>query len=298
MANIIGALFVGLVLGLLGSGGSTIMVPILVYVVGHDAKISIAESMAIVGAISIVGAIPYGFAKQIDWRSVWLFGLPAMLGTFLGAWLGGRSTDAVQLVVFGIVLIAAAIFMIRNAFGRRIATDPDEAYSPSPFNVSRAVAIVSEGIVVGTITGFVGVGGGFLIVPALLIFGRLPMRLAIGTSLVIIAMKSAIGFAKYQHYLTEHGLSVDWPTVILFIAVGLGGCFVGQRLNTSLNQRMLKQVFAVFLILIGALVIFKEGGKLFATPDSEPTSGIITQPLSYNTPTTRPYITLQENVIR
>lgn len=295
MANIIGALFVGLVLGLLGSGGSTIMVPILVYVVGHDAKISIAESMAIVGAISIIGAIPYGRAKQIDWRSVWLFGLPAMLGTFIGAWLGGLSTDAVQLVVFGVVLISAAIFMIRNAFGRIVATDPDTAYSPSPLTASRTTAILIEGIVVGTITGFVGVGGGFLIVPALLIFGKLPMRLAIGTSLIIIAMKSAIGFAKYQHYLTEHGLSVDWPTIILFIAVGLGGCFVGQRLNTSLNQRVLKQVFAVFLILIGALVIVKEGGKLFESPDAESSKDSITHSVPYASPTIRPFISPKEN---
>lgn len=280
MANIFGAVFVGLVLGLLGSGGSTIMVPILVYVVGHDAKISIAESMAIVGAISIIGAIPYGRAKQIDWRSVWLFGLPAMLGTFGGAWLGGLSTDAVQLVVFGVVLIAAAVFMIRNAFGRVVEVEAEIAAAVDPLTLSRTAAILVEGIVVGTITGFVGVGGGFLIVPALLIFGKLPMRQAIGTSLIIISMKSAIGFGKYHHYLTEHGLSVDWPTIILFVAVGLVGCFFGQKLNTSLNQRLLKQVFAIFLIMIGALVIVKEGGKLFAASDVESSK----DPISHSAP--------------
>lgn len=264
MTNIIGALLVGLVLGLLGSGGSTIMVPILVYLVGHDAKISIAESMAIVGVISIAGAIPYARSKQIDWRSVWLFGLPAMLGTFIGAWLGGLSTDAIQLVVFGVVLIGAAIFMIRSAFGKVRQTNPDEVYQPSPLTAARSLAILIEGLVVGAITGFVGVGGGFLIVPALLIFGKLPIRLAIGTSLIIIAMKSAIGFAKYQHYLTEHGLSVDWSTIALFIVVGLGGCFFGQRLNAKLNQRLLRQIFAVFLIVIGTLVIIKESGKTTA----------------------------------
>ena len=109
---IIGALIIGLTLGMLGSGGSAITVPILVYLVGHGTKESIAESMAIVGLISIFAAIPYAKSNQIDWRSVWFFGIPGMFGTLAGAWLGGIASEALQLVVFGGVLLAAAYSML------------------------------------------------------------------------------------------------------------------------------------------------------------------------------------------
>ena len=249
---IIGAIIVGLILGLLGSGGSAIMVPILVYLVGHDAKISIAESMAIVGAISLAGAIPYAKKKLINWNSVVLFGIPAMAGTFLGAWLGGLASDAVQLTVFGAVLLLSAGLMIRKAFGKEKAIEAHESGERSPVTLLRGLLIVLEGIAVGTLTGFVGVGGGFLIVPALFILGKLPMRTAIATSLVIIVMKSLVGFLKYQQYLSAHDQSVDWATIAIFIGVGVGGCFFGQQLNSQLNQRALKQAFAIFLVFVGA----------------------------------------------
>ena len=256
---LVGALIIGLTLGLLGSGGSAITVPVLVYLVGHATKQSIAESMAIVGLISIAAAIPYAKGKQIDWRSVWYFGIPGMFGTFIGAWLGGLSSAALQLVVFGGVLMAAAYVMLRKPKSSE-AESEDVSQLPS----SPIWKIAIEGTVVGIITGFVGVGGGFLIVPALVVFGRLPMRLAIGTSLVIIAMKSAIGFAKYQQYLMTHEMSVDLQTVSIFVAIGVVGSLVGKSINARLNQRVLKQVFAVFLILLGGFVIVREGSRLFS----------------------------------
>lgn len=278
---VVGALFVGLVLGLLGSGGSTVMVPILVYLVGHDAKVSIAESMAIVGAISIVGVIPFARAKQVHWRSVFLFGLPAMAGTFLGAYLGGLASDAMQLVVFGLVVLAAAVLMIKKSFGQKsLAAEANAEETPlkNPTAIGNLVVIV-EGVLVGILTGFVGVGGGFLIVPALLIFAKLPMRMAIGTSLVIIVFKCIVGFAKYQSYLLNHDLSVDWQAIGIFSLVGVGGCVVGQQLNAKLNQRVLKQVFAVFLVLIGSFVIIREGSSLLQSknqPDQPEQASILT----------------------
>lgn len=269
---VIGAIIVGLILGLLGSGGSAIMVPILVYLVGHDAKISIAESMAIVGAIALTGAVPYARRKQVDWHSVALFGIPAMLGTFIGAWLGGLATDAVQLTVFGAVLLLAAGFMIRKAFGEKTTASIEKALPPPKHTFFRGGLVVLEGTAVGALTGFVGVGGGFLIVPALLILGQLPMRTAIGTSLVVIVLKSAVGFLKYQNFLTEHNLSVDWATIGIFVGVGIMGCFIGQALNSILNQRALKQAFAVFLVLIGAFVIAKEGSELLQPNSGQPIS--------------------------
>ena len=138
---------------------------ILVYLVGHDAKVSIAESMAIVGAISVTGAIPFARAKQVHWRSVFLFGLPAMAGTFLGAYLGGLASDAMQLVVFGLVVLAAAVLMIKKSFGKKSLAaeqDLDEAPLKNPTAIGNLMIVV-EGIAVGALTGFVGVGGGFLI---------------------------------------------------------------------------------------------------------------------------------------
>lgn len=253
-----GALIIGLTLGLLGSGGSAITVPVLVYLVGHGTKQSIAESMAIVGLISVAAAIPYAFSKQIDWRSVLYFGIPGMLGTLAGAWLGGLATAALQLIVFGGVLIAAAYVMFRNP-------QPDENEDeerPEERERSPIWKIAIEGAVVGIVTGFVGVGGGFLIVPALVVFGKLPMRLAIGTSLVIIAAKAAVGFAKYQQYLLAHDLSVDVRTILTFVLIGAVGSLIGKLVNARLNQGILKKVFAVFLIVLGGFVIVNEAAKL------------------------------------
>ena len=157
-----GALVIGLSLGMLGSGGSAITVPVLIYLVGHGPKESIAESMAIVGLISMAAAIPYARARQIDWRSVWYFGIPGMLGTYGGAWLGGVASASVQLIVFGSVLFVAATMMLRRSKGTALDREGSDHQS--------AIWIVAiEGLIVGVVTGFVGVGGGFLIVPALVV---------------------------------------------------------------------------------------------------------------------------------
>lgn len=258
---LIGSMLIGITLGLLGSGGSAITVPILVYLVGHGAKESIAESMAIVGLISIAAAVPYANAKQIDWRSVACFGLPGMVGTFFGAWLGGLAAEALQLVVFGSVLLAAAYVMFRRSKGSGVtAGDTD-----GPIHRAPAWQVMLEGVVVGTVTGFVGVGGGFLIVPALVILGKLPMRLAIGTSLVIIIINAAVGFAKYEHFLLAHEMTVNWQTILVFTSVGIVGSIIGHKINARMNQQVLRTVFAGFLVLLGGFVIFHEGSKLVST---------------------------------
>ena len=267
---LVGAILIGLTLGMLGSGGSAITVPVLVYLVGHSGKVSIAESMAIVGLISLAAAIPYGRTRQIDWRSVIYFGIPGMLGTFAGSWLGGIASEVLQLVVFGFVLLAAAYFMLRKpkaGVGAAVREFPDE--DAEPFKPPIPI-VALEGMLVGILTGFVGVGGGFLIVPALVILGRLPMRLAIGTSLVIIAAKSAVGFMKYQQYLLSQELSVDVQTIVIFTVIGILGSMVGRAINQRLNQQLLKRVFAVFLVLLGGFVIVREGSKFFRHPIPNP----------------------------
>lgn len=267
---LIGAILIGVTLGMLGSGGSAITVPVLVYLVGHSGKVSIAESMAIVGLISLAAAIPYGRNKQIDWRSVVYFGIPGMLGTYAGSWLGGIASEVVQLLVFGFVLLGAAWSMLRK---RKIKPNELQELEEAEETVTYQPPIPKvalEGTLVGILTGFVGVGGGFLIVPALVILGHLPMRLAIGTSLVIIAAKSAVGFAKYQHYLLNHELSVDMQTIVIFTVIGILGSVVGRAINQRLNQLVLKRVFAVFLMLLGGFVIIHEGSKFFGQPQPKP----------------------------
>lgn len=266
--ELMGALMIGVTLGLLGSGGSAITVPVLVYLVGHGAKQSIAESMAIVGLISVAAAVPYAKSKLVDWKKVWTFGVPGMFGTFIGAWLGGIVTDAMQLAVFGGVLISAAYAMFCK-------TSSDEG-PETDFRVSPIWKVVLEGTIVGIVTGFVGVGGGFLIVPALVVLGRLPIRVAIGTSLVIIACKAAIGFAKYQHYLLAHNSSVDSVTILTFVLIGVAGSLLGKSLNTRLDQATLNHVFGVFLILLGGFVLLQQGSKLvFTDGDNKPENTIV-----------------------
>lgn len=253
---IIGALTIGLSLGLLGSGGSAITVPVLVYVVGHSPKESVAESMAIVGLISIAAAIPYAKSKDIDWNSVWIFGIPAMIGTLLGAWLAGFASGELQLMVFGGVLLLAVTLMVRK---------PGPTGDDCRSEIARDSAIwkmAIEGSVVGVVTGFVGVGGGFLIVPALVLMRKIPMRLAIGTSLAIVTIKAAVGFAKYEHYLLTHGMSVDTNTILIFSVVGIFGSQLGWKINTHLNQRRLRQVFAGLLTAIAIFVLVREASPL------------------------------------
>lgn len=268
---ILGALAVGITLGLLGSGGSAITVPLLVYVLGHSGKTAIAESMAIVGLISFFAAIPYSKGKNVDWPSVVFFGIPGMAGTLVGAELGGWADESIQLVVFGAVLLLASGFMIRKAFfspsdenvtDNHPPADTSESHRPT-FNRFDRAKMILEGLAVGVLTGFVGVGGGFLIVPALIILAKLPIRRAIGSSLVIIAAKSLVGFLKYQSVLSQMGLTIDWTSILIFAAIGVIAGNFGTRLNSKLDQKKLKQAFAIFLVLIGLFVIGKEAAGIF-----------------------------------
>jgi uncharacterized membrane protein YfcA len=240
----LGAVLVGLSLGLLGSGGSILTVPILVYLVGEPEKLAIAESLAIVGLIALVGAIPYARSGLIDWRNVAWFGLPGIVGTYLGAWLSQWVSGAVQLLFFAVVMLLAAFMMLRPA-----------PVFPARSHRRSWVVIALEGLTVGAVTGLVGVGGGFLILPALVLLGGLPMPLAVGTSLVIIAMKSASGFYKYLNLLPHHNLSVNWGLVVLFAVLGSLGSLIGHQLSRRLPQARLRQAFAAFLIAMGIFIL-------------------------------------------
>ena len=249
---LIGALIVGVTLGLLGSGGSILTVPILIYLLGEHEKVAIAESLGIVGVIAFVGSIPFIAKKQFHWPSFFLFGIPGMLGTYGGAWLAEYISSHVQMIIFSVVMLLAAMMMLRKT------TLIHKTQTKQPLNLIQALKIGSEGAVVGVLTGLVGVGGGFLIVPALVLLGGLPIHLAIGTSVGIIAMKSAAGFYKYTDVLETLNLSVNWELVGIFSLVGIAGSFVGKYLSTRIPNQKLKQIFAWFLLVMGIFMIVQQ----------------------------------------
>ena len=259
---IFGALIVGLSLGVFGSGGSILTVPVLIYLLEHPDKVAIAESLAIVGGIALISAIPYAISRLVVWRTALVFGLPGMLGTYLGAWLAAFVAGYVQLFVFAGVMLLAAVQMWRrsNAAADASATPP----------ASRPIArIAAEGLGVGVLTGFVGVGGGFLIVPALVLMGGLTMRRAVATSLVIIALKSAAGFWKYLDVLQQTDGAINWNTIALFVGVGIVGSLAGKSISARINQSSLQRGFAVFLVVMAGFIIVKESLDFFGSTQPE-----------------------------
>lgn len=241
-----GAIAIGVSLGLLGSGGSIITVPVLVYLLGQDEKVAIAGSLFIVGSIALAGSLQYVRAGMIDWRNVLVFGAPGMAGTYLGALIAAYVPGVLQLAMFALVMLLASYMMLRPADLTHEQHTPREAWK-----------IALDGLVVGVITGLVGVGGGFLIVPALVLLGGVAIHRAVATSLVIIALKSYSGFYKYIDVLDAQNLQLDWPTISLVTALGIAGSFFGARIARKMPQQRLKQGFGYFLIVMGLYILVR-----------------------------------------
>ena len=246
MLTWLGALAIGLALGLLGSGGSILTVPVLVYLVGQDEKTAIAGSLFIVGTIAAASGLQFAWRRTVDWRSVVLFGLPGMAGTYLGAGLGGLVSGGVQLMVFAGVMLLAAVLMVRSPI-----REGERKRARSAWKVGL------DGLGVGILTGFVGVGGGFLIIPALVLLGGLSMHLAVGTSLVIITLKSFTGFVKYLDVLQQHGETLDWKILAIIASVGIVGSFAGRKIGARVPQARLRRAFAFFLVGISLLILWQ-----------------------------------------
>jgi uncharacterized membrane protein YfcA len=254
----LGAL-VGLSLGMLGGGGSILTVPIFVYVLGFGAKEAITMSLAVVGSVSLFGAAGHWRARNVNLRLALLFGAVAMAGTYGGARLAVFFSGAAQLLLFAVVMLLAAWFMFRPAKG-----EAAEAPPVKPRDMPLAL-IAAQGLAVGVLTGLVGVGGGFLIVPALVLLGRVPMKQAVGTSLLVIAMNSAAGFAGYLGRV-----AIDWPLMGVFTAVAIGGIVVGTHLAGRVPQAALRRAFAVFLVVMGTFILFQNRGVLLPGADDAP----------------------------
>lgn len=237
------AVIVGLTLGLLGGGGSILTVPVFVYALGLDPKRAIAMSLPVVGGAALVGAVQHWRKGNVALRTAVPFGIAAMIGAFGGARLAGGINGHVQLAIFSVVMIAAAFSMFHSA--RASAPTEPRAAKSWP-------ALLAIGVGVGAVTGIVGAGGGFLIVPALVILGGLTMPQAVGTSLLVIAMNTAAGFLGYQGVV-----DIDWPLVVTFGSITAAGILVGSHLVQYVPQRALKKAFAVLLVVIGSMILYQ-----------------------------------------
>jgi hypothetical protein len=255
------AVGMGLVLGLIGGGGSILTVPILVYLFHISATNATAYSLFIVGITALAGSLNYGRRGQVDVKTGLMFATPTLIGTYAArAWLVpllpktiaqiGTFTltnDIFILLAFAGIMLLAAISMLRP---RR----PHVANGSGLSATQKLLLTVLEGLGVGVITGFVGAGGGFLVIPVLVLLGGLPMKMAVGTSLMVIAIKSLTGFIGDL----GNGLNVDWLFIISITGLALIGNFLGEMFSQRVPEATLKTSFGWFVLMMGAWIISKE----------------------------------------
>lgn len=267
----IGAILMGLSLGLIGGGGSILTVPILVYLFQVDAVLATAYSLFIVGLTSLVGSVSHVKLGNIHWRTAIVFGIPSIISVFLTRSFlvpripdpiftlgqdpsGGAAfvmTKAVGLMVlFAIIMVMAAYSMIKPSNKAAVASGVSTDVEPQ-FNYP---LILAEGAIVGVVTGLVGAGGGFLIIPALVLLAKLPMKQAVGTSLMIIAAKSLIGFVGDM----RGDEVIDWSFLATFSSIAVVGILLGSWLSKRIPGEKLKPAFGWFVLVMGTYIIVKE----------------------------------------
>ena len=254
------ASLVGISLGLIGSGGSILTVPILVYIMGVNPVLATAYSLFIVGSTALVGAVQSAIQKRVDFKTVLIFGLPSITAVYATRmWLMPLipkelfsiatfiiTKPIALMILFAVVMILASVSMIRPGKKKRM-----DENAPMTYNYPM---ILLEGAIVGILTGLVGAGGGFLIIPALVLLARMPMKLAVGTSLFIIAAKSLIGFIGDL----QGSEVIDWQLLIGFTASAVVGIFIGIILAKRIPGEKLKKTFGWFVLVMGIYIIVKE----------------------------------------
>ena len=253
------AVLVGISLGLIGSGGSILSVPILVYIMAVNPVFATAYSLFIVGASALVGGIKKALNKEVDFKTVAVFGVPSILAVFLTrSYLVPNIPDVIFttsgfeftkpiaiMILFAIVMILSALKMIHsNGTEKEHTTTIKNKY----------LKITLQGLIIGIVAGTVGAGGGFLIIPALVLLVRMPMKMAIGTSLFIVAVQSLIGFTGDL----LHNDAMDWNLLILFTLCSIIGIFIGNYLSKKISGEKLKVGFGWFVLVMGVYIIIKE----------------------------------------
>ncbi len=237
------AFIIGITLGMLGGGGSILTVPVFVYVLGYDPKIAIAMSYPVVGFTTLVGAIGRYRSGVVKVQRALIVGAASMAAAFAVARLSHGVKGTLQLAILGAVMLISAVTMLRSA---------NKAEVPADLAPPRPAVLALVGLCVGSLTGLVGIGGGFLIVPALVGYGGVAMREAVGTSLLIITANCVAGFAGQQNVA-----ALPWSLIIIFTTVSMGGLVLGTRLARQVPVGSLKRAFAVLLLVIAALLLWQ-----------------------------------------
>ncbi|MFE3651670.1 sulfite exporter TauE/SafE family protein [Streptomyces sp. NPDC059152] len=241
------SLLIGVLLGVLGGGGSMLTVPILVYLAGQDTKQAITTSLFVVGVTSLAGLISHARASRVRWRTGTLFGLAGMAGAYAGGRVAAYVPDTVLLVAFALMMLATAAAMLRSP-----RKAPQQAHGELPLH-----RLLIQGLVVGAVTGILGAGGGFLIVPALALLAGLPMGIAVGTSLLVIAMNSFAGLAGHLS-----GPHLDWSLALAVTTAAVLGTLIGGRFAGRIPQHTLRTGFGWFVIAMGVFVLSQQIGPV------------------------------------
>lgn len=255
------SILIGISLGLVGSGGSILTVPVLVYLMSVNPMVATASSLFIVGLTSLVGGLRAYSKNLIDFRAITEFGLPSIFSIFIARhymlpalpdvvfYLGAKpvSKEILLMVVFATLMVAASLTMIRSK------KDAPEEVKETGNRRHKVIPLVLLGLCIGTVTGLLGAGGGFLIIPALVVFLDLPMKKAVGTSLLIIAINSLFGFLFSLKQFTY-----NWQLLLIFTSLAIIGIFIGSRLAEKIPGKSLKKGFGWFILVMGIYIITKE----------------------------------------
>ena len=254
------ALLIGFTLGLIGGGGSIMAVPVLAYLFSVNEKVATAYSLFIVGASALVGGVKQHLKGYVDWKTAIVFGTPAIMGvTLVRYYVVPAIPDVIftsnefeftrRMAMFGLfalLMIPAAFSMLKKRVDKE-----QKAGEPIRYNYP---LILLEGLLVGAVTGIIGAGGGFLIIPVLVILANIDMKVAIGTSLIIIAFKSLFGFFLGDALTME----IDWSFLSIFTGISFVGIFIGSYLSNFINGNKLKKVFAYFIFVMAIFIFYME----------------------------------------
>jgi uncharacterized protein len=256
----ISALIIGVSLGLIGGGGSILAVPVLAYLFSVDEKVATAYSLFIVGASALIGGLKQHLKGYVDWKTAIVFGLPAIVGvTVIRYYVVPALPDVLFTIggfeftrrmgmfgLFAVLMIPAGFSMLKERKDR--IKKGDEGVK---FNYP---LILLEGLIVGAVTGMIGAGGGFLIIPALVLLANVEMKVAVGTSLIIIAFKSLLGFFLGDALTIE----IDWQFLMIFTGLSFIGIFIGSYLGNFIDGRKLKKGFGYFIFVMAIFIFYME----------------------------------------